>query len=552
MRLIHTTQLKLFEFTERDIPHYAILSHTWESGETSYQDFERHGADNDIVISSKILRCCSLAASEGWQYVWVDTCCIDKSSSAELTEAINSMFKWYQKAEVCYAHLADIDLKTACRETKPKKFDESRWFTRGWTLQELLAPARVVFYDCDWIEIGCKGSLSPQISKACNIAAAYLFQPMNASVAAKMSWAALRETTRTEDMAYCLLGLFNVNMPLIYGEGDKAFRRLQFEIIQTSSDQSILAWNFPDVSPSMTRGRTRRHAAYEYNSLLAPTPLCFIESSNIVPIGHQILSKIRYSITNGSISAEFYVRETEANDNNPFKHYVALLACVWASDARRPIAIRFRKPIGSNRSYRISQGRIEAIMEVNDIFERDFAIERWQFQLKTHIFPIHNESIFRSPFPTTQYSDLRVRLLPTAVDEFSYFDARKNLHGPTTVNKVQDATLSMPCHVHFSNSDGRAFYLWAGSDALKVDIYSNVIEGGTRVMSSIDADTYRGTLIYRKNGKISIQSYMEALGPGKFLWIKLRYKTLANERDTAQSFILDIDVTDIDRSRILG
>ncbi len=191
---------------------------------------------------AKIEGCCAQARADGWEYAWVDSCCIDKSSSAELSEAINSMFKWYRNAQVCYAFLDDVDGEE--EGAIPGELRRSMWFTRGWTLQELLAPDIVVFFDKNWMDIGTKTSLGELISEITGIED--LFSWEGACIAQKMSWAAKRKTTRTEDMAYCLMGLFDVNMPPLYGEGNKAFMRLQMEIIKSSDDESFLAWSLDD------------------------------------------------------------------------------------------------------------------------------------------------------------------------------------------------------------------------------------------------------------------------------------------------------------------
>ena len=161
MRLLHTFTVALDEFFGT-IPKYAILSHTWEEGEVSLQNLQKGGAELEALKGyRKIRACCALAAREGWRYVWIDTCCIDKTSSAELSEAINSMFRWYQDAQVCYAYLADvsIDSQGLFDPSLETQFHNSRWFTRGWTLQELLSPNNLTFYDADWREFGTKTSL---------------------------------------------------------------------------------------------------------------------------------------------------------------------------------------------------------------------------------------------------------------------------------------------------------------------------------------------------------------------------------------------------------
>jgi hypothetical protein len=250
MRLLNVHSLKLEEFGGEPgdgIPPYVILSHRWGRDEVSFREMTADHADlAQREGFQKIVRCCEKARSEGHDLVWIDTCCIDKSGSAELSEAINSIFRWYRRAEICYAYLDDV-----CPFEDPTKvsssFRKSRWFTRGWTLQELLAPYEVVFLDKDWQEIGTKRSLGDIVSSQTKIDKQTLEDCIwqHVSIAAKMSWASSRVTKRVEDMAYCLMGLFDVNMPLIYGEGSKAFYRLQLEIMKSSDDQSIFAW-IPD------------------------------------------------------------------------------------------------------------------------------------------------------------------------------------------------------------------------------------------------------------------------------------------------------------------
>jgi hypothetical protein len=249
MRLLNTSTLELESFLGPVKPHYAILSHTWEpEGEFLFEDLTRtEKKEHESKPGySKVRHTCQRALKDGCQYVWIDTCCIDKSSSAELSEAINSMFRWYEESRVCYAFLSDVAPDRAT-------FTASRWFTRGWTLQELVAPDRVAFLDADWQDLGDREQLADHITEATGIDRHMLVRSGRRaqdvlhifSVAQRMKWASTRETSRTEDSAYCLMGLFDVNMPLLYGEGDKAFRRLQEAIINESADHSILAFRSP-------------------------------------------------------------------------------------------------------------------------------------------------------------------------------------------------------------------------------------------------------------------------------------------------------------------
>lgn len=252
MRLINTETLELEEFIGSRPPSYAILSHTWKTEEVSLQDWYKR---NDLFSNvsaregyAKILGFCKIAREDDYRYVWVDTCCIDKTSSAELTESINSMFRWYKQAEVCYVYLMDFDSSASSFHDGAKC---CRWFTRGWTLQELIAPADVRFYDVDWQFRGTRKAHCEELVNITGIDSEVLRgdSPSGYSVADRMSWAASRQTTRMEDNAYCLLGLFDVNLPLIYGEGVGAFRRLQEAIIKSNNDLSILAWG---MSPKTT------------------------------------------------------------------------------------------------------------------------------------------------------------------------------------------------------------------------------------------------------------------------------------------------------------
>jgi len=238
MHLLNVKTLSLEEFTGSKIPPYAILSHTWQEGqEVTLQELGRSGIEKKTGYR-KIRLTCQQAEKDGLTYAWIDTCCIDKKSSAELSEAINSMFKWYKDAKICYAYLEDIN-------SDGSNLKAARWFTRGWTLQECVAPRDVIFYSKEWKCIGSKLNLASVLSSITGIDKEVLLnvnRMPDICIARRMFWASKRETARIEDQAYCLLGIFNVAMPLLYGEGEKAFIRLQEEIIKCTKDQSILAW----------------------------------------------------------------------------------------------------------------------------------------------------------------------------------------------------------------------------------------------------------------------------------------------------------------------
>lgn len=225
MWLINVKTRLLEDFTVRKIPQYAILSHTWIGEEVTFQEFLSQDSDTVKKKKSKtgfikIMKTCKLAATHDISYVWVDTCCIDKSSSAELSEAINSMWRYYKDAEVCYAYLSDLPRRANVVE----ELKACKWFTRGWTLQELIAPKELRFYDETWHFQGTKDHFAQPVHQITKIAPDVWRNPdglAKFSIAERMTWASKRETTRIEDTAYCLLGIFDINMPLLYGEGKK-------------------------------------------------------------------------------------------------------------------------------------------------------------------------------------------------------------------------------------------------------------------------------------------------------------------------------------------
>lgn len=246
MRLLNTRTLTLTAFIG-EAPDYVILSHRWEEEELIFEDVMKSPISDTSSPArakrgfSKVQGTCALALKDGFDWVWIDSCCIDKSSSAELQEAINSMFRWYQEAQICYAYLSDIP----DREAGFDAFKQSLWFTRGWTLQELLAPSSVEFYATDWTSIGSKASRAAEIAHITGIDLAALQNDWHDLkdkyfAAEKISWSSHRLVTRTEDIAYCLLGLFDANMPLLYGEGGlKAFRRLQQVVFESEADHTL-------------------------------------------------------------------------------------------------------------------------------------------------------------------------------------------------------------------------------------------------------------------------------------------------------------------------
>ncbi|RDX41407.1 HET-domain-containing protein [Lentinus brumalis] len=274
-------------------PEYAILSHVWVlDGEVSMKHIRDDlGKAKQMPGFRKIRKSCDTARRNGLKWIWIDTCCIDKTSSAELSEAINSMYAWYGEAKVCYAYLSDVKDCEEDPTDAESSFRRSRWFRRGWTLQELISPRSLDFFAENWESLGTKVSLADVLQKVTLIDRKVLLHDTlleKVSIARRMSWAAQRDTTRAEDRAYSLMGIFNVNMPTMYGEGQRAFTRLQLEILRQSSDQSIFAWgtihdhdNFVKHEPFFTSSLERPS---ERRSLLASSPDMFLHSADVEPI----------------------------------------------------------------------------------------------------------------------------------------------------------------------------------------------------------------------------------------------------------------------------
>jgi hypothetical protein len=383
MRLVNCQTLQLEEFNDIGIPPYAILSHTWGSQETSFSDYTANRAATESKDGYKKIRfACQQASKEGIPYLWADTCCIDKSSSAELTENVNSMYRWYYNSDVCYVYLTDVSLANCEME-----FPQSQWFSRGWTLQELLAPSLAKFYDKDWCVIGTRSEYAQMISEITRIDINILrlendmhkagFSRLLSSfcVAKRMSWASSRETTRVEDIAYCLLGIFNVNMPLLYGEGEKAFLRLQEEIIQSCNDDSILAWGL-DTEIKHREGLIPKKieesicGSARMCGLLARSPKDFENCQDLENSGH---SKIPFMMTNLGLQIELplvpvYTPKSHYNyyEPNQIHGWLGLLGCSAGMGTKVPGIILWAGGVNNETPDRHRLQRAS----FNDYFER--------------------------------------------------------------------------------------------------------------------------------------------------------------------------------------
>lgn len=256
MRLLSSTDPHL-RFKSFDGPSavdggYAILSHVWEDMEQTHHEMvlleQASAAVDNPRISRKTRECRRLAEAHDLPWFWIDAPCIDKRNSTELSEVIRSMYDWYAQASICFAYLADVERPSDpdLNRSPGSAFRGSAYFRRAWTLQELLAPRRVVFLYADWTELGDKRDLADVLQEITGIHRDVLTfrRPLSDfSVAHRFSWASGRDARRPEDKAYCLMGLFGIHMSVLYGEGDMVFRRLQQEILLGFCDHTLLAWD---------------------------------------------------------------------------------------------------------------------------------------------------------------------------------------------------------------------------------------------------------------------------------------------------------------------
>ncbi|KAJ8473859.1 hypothetical protein ONZ51_g7603 [Trametes cubensis] len=277
MWLLSTDRAELHPFPDPfHVPDggFAILSHVWGAHEQTFQDVRAlasrcasTGENPRDLACAKIRAFCALAARHGYRWAWLDTCCIDKTSSAELSEAINAMFAFYSAADVCFVYLHDVPRPSAKDPlgAPGSAFRRSRWHTRGWTLQEMVAPCFLLFFSAEWERLGDRRELAALLTEISGVDEQLLVARADLRtipVARRMRWAAHRQTTRFEDQAYCLLGIFHITMPILYGEGWRAFLRLQEEIVKRYNDLSVFAWG-PCLDSSALRTRALEVASLE-------------------------------------------------------------------------------------------------------------------------------------------------------------------------------------------------------------------------------------------------------------------------------------------------
>ncbi|KAF8961870.1 hypothetical protein BDZ97DRAFT_1733502 [Flammula alnicola] len=258
---------------------YAILSHTWLEDEVTFEDWKL-GRNLSGPGYEKLQRFCQVAAAEYEVSLgWMDTICINKDSTSELDESIRSMYRWYENSFICLTYLANT--------TSLDDMPDDRWFTRGWTLQELLSPQRIKFYGKTWTPLTAKeidndkpsysvgatpAPIHRVIEKATGITYSEMvfFKPglQGGEISRRMVWAAKRTTTRGEDRAYSLMGIFSVTFTIAYGEGvERAFFRLVEQILNSYRNiLDILNWARMPVSSQI-------HSS----NMLPSRPECYLE-----------------------------------------------------------------------------------------------------------------------------------------------------------------------------------------------------------------------------------------------------------------------------------
>ncbi|KAF4985280.1 hypothetical protein FGRMN_11240 [Fusarium graminum] len=369
MRLLNTKKVFIIETHGIETPPYAILSHTWSAEEIILKDVQNSSAyggpwsDADeqsfylLGVSknkgfSKILQSVTLAANEGHQHIWIDTCCIDKTSSAELSEAINSMYQWYAKAEICYAYLADVTSAGTEELSAPNSsFRQSRWFTRGWTLQELIASREVLFFASDWSYLGSKNGdieFTRLLTEITGIQLDVLtgeLSPQEVSLASRMHWASDRQTTQLEDIAYCLLGIFDVNLPLLYGEGKRSFIRLQEAILNKDDDQSLFAWHLEPVTEKPKDQPLYIAHSGGFSGLLADSPARSWDNSEIEIASPLTLMSSPPTISSKGLGLDFLLLSCEDDDVSGEADFKVLLHCERLGDGQREAPVIFLKRI---------------------------------------------------------------------------------------------------------------------------------------------------------------------------------------------------------------
>ncbi len=441
------------------------------------------------------------ALLDGYDYLWADTVCIDKSSSAELSEAINSMFKWYRQANVAYGYLCDLEDARG----EASGLEDCRWFSRGWTLQEMIAARNLRFYDRNWVFQGDKTSLIERLSRITRVDERAL-RGGNLrffSVARKMSWASCRETSREEDMAYCLLGIFDINMPLLYGEGSKAFIRLQEEIIKQFDDESLFAWQSSDVS--------------ETSGLLAPSPAVFASSADIAPcLTPDATQSMSGPLSVTSRGVRMKVPMVEINTGTKRVEYLFRLNCKRVSYGRVS-GIRMAiivAPVAKIQGYqsdvsmysRVHPDRLETFAPNSDVEPRKVYVLKenrlQEFDLGTYdVFLIRTMPLWP---PDRQFR--LVQALPPAAwdDRNDTFKRQSQEAGGETPFVLVFRRASAPDSSHQRHSPPADYFIIAMGRTIKPSHVVEGINGGSFWCNAVYCRESPGFSVEREVGKLTV------------------------------------------------
>ncbi|KAI3328551.1 HET-domain-containing protein [Ustulina deusta] len=506
---------------------YAILSHTWEEDELVYEDIIYGTEESKSKTSrNKVRMVCDIAAQDNYEYVWIDTCCIDKRSSAELSEAINSMFDWYRDANVSYAYLVDA-ADNLTTEWGKARFSNSRWFRRGWTLQELLAPREIEFFSGSWTPIGNKRTLSMLLAEITGIDVEILMdqKPLSsASIARRMSWAAKREVSRPEDMAYCLMGVFSVSMPMLYGEGaEKAFLRLQEELMKGSDDQSLFAWASPSSPPQRRFG------------LLAPSPSSFLYSHSIIPY-EDWEPRSPYTMTNRGLRIDLHLTALDA------MQFVAALDCPSPPDFENSsfLAIYLEKLSENDEQYtRVKVGTFAKVRNRGAL--RTIYIRQKPHALpEDGAFPQHIMQVRSAP-PVDLYLAKRIITPSKAPKDIPALSIRE-INGVALSNLLQRA-ISVPrganqlaAGIIFERGDGERVMVLVGSwRSFQVGFDAHELDVSTDLWSIKFSDIQP---LFRPSvsGRIELEYH------------SVRVSATSAVRSSSKYYLIDISIEEVKRS----
>lgn len=407
---VHTRELESFLVTP---PPYAILSHRWGSQELNFKDVLKKRADKLTHGFQKLVDACRIASQFELDWLWIDTCCIDKRSSAELSEAINSMYSWYENADICLAYLEDVE----DTQVHADSFVESAWFSRSWTLQELIAPEYVIFYSRNWQIIGTKGSKVEAIKARTGIPD-YILEKTDdlwqCSIAERMSWASDRRATRPEDTSYSLMGIFDVNMPLLYGEGDKAFLRLQEEIIRHAKETTFLCWGLYSTASNVFASSPNDFEDVKYEQVL-PSGID-TTSLSLTNIGLDLeIAIARYGLYTYAV----IVARSFANQRTLIEYAMLLRKTSLQPVYRRLGIVRIDRHIPPSEPRRITIERGAPGQELSD----DIELSRLEHEYSIHI---RSDPLLRiSPCATCHHNR---ECIPSEMTTLTYTETDSEMH----------------------------------------------------------------------------------------------------------------------------